>query len=147
MGKSLIIQGGNFYENAIERGDEPVPYTLQQGYATAAPAHVPPTVGIGNLSTRVITNQLYGSYKIKTKPGYTLRAIVTYGTSIAIPSPTPSTVVYLETTDPVLITEVQGATEYTLNNAGKYSIITLCKTDATANISPSENIIDYIIRP
>lgn len=147
MGKSLIIQGGNFYENAIERGNEPVPYTLQQGYATAAPASVPPVVGIGNLSNRVITNQLYGSYKVKTKPGYAIRAIVTYETPITIPSPTPTTVVYLETTNPVLISDVQGSTEYTLNNSGAYSIITFCKTDATQNLLPTENIVDSIIRP
>lgn len=147
MGKSLIIYGGNFFTNAIERQNEPVSFILQQGYANAAPAHNPPQVGIGNLSTRVITNQLYGSYKIKTNPGYAIRAIVTYETPITIPSPTPSTAAYFDATNPTMVSNVQGLTEYTLNNDGAYSIITLCKTDATQDISPGENIVESIIRP
>ena len=147
MGKSLIIQGGNFYENAIERGNEPVPYTLQQGFATASPAHNPPALNIGNLPNRVITSQLFGSYKVKTNSGYVIRAIVTYETPITIPSPTPTVSGFYATTNPALVSNVQGLTEYTLNNSGAYSIITFCKTDATQNLLPTENIVDSIIRP
>lgn len=134
----LIIPGADFSENAI--GTEKV-YTLQQGYATAAPLHNPPDIGIGNLSNRVMSNQLLGSYTIKTNPGYAIRAIVTYSSSIEIPSPAPSPAQNIPATNPANVSDVQGLTEFTLNNPGAYSIITFCKTDATQNLSPTDDIV------
>ena len=134
MGKRLIIPGADFSENAI---DTQLEYTLYQGYASAGGNEQNPAVSFGTLSTRVRTGQILGSYTIKTNPGFAIRAIVTYTPFIEnIPESASAAVTSRDS-----VPDVQGLTEYTLVNPGLYSIITFCKTDATQDISPTENIV------
>jgi hypothetical protein len=147
MGKRLIIPGADFSVNAIENEPiiDPIPYTLQNGYASVATGGG--SIDIDRMtsanSIRVRTGQLEGSYKVKTNTGYVIRAIVTYGSSIDITDPG-----YYYPNQPIQsIANVQGLTEYELTNENGYSIITFCKTDATQEISASADIVDYIIRP
>lgn len=126
----LIIPGADFSVNAI---DTEKVYTLYQGFAGRRNEY---QVQIGTLSTRVRTSELQGSYTVKTKTGFVIRAIVTYGTSIDITGDGD-----YNTTDPVAVSDVQGLTEYTLSNPGGYSLITFCKTDATQDLSPTDDIV------
>lgn len=144
MGKRLIIPGADFSANAIEREPIPVPveFTLQNGYASAYP---PDTINAdqgASVSKRVRTGELYGAYTVKTKSGYVIRAIASYGASID-----PISEGNNITTDAMAVSDVQGLTEYTFSSSDKYSIVTFCKEDAGAEISASEDIVDYIIRP
>lgn len=128
----LIIPGADFSVNAI--GSEKL-YSLSQGFATALSNGTGVDVNVTQ-ANRVMTSQLYGSYTIKTNTGYVIRAIATYDTPITI----TGTAVY-PNTNAASEQNVQGLTEYTLNNPGRYSIVTLCKTDATQNLSPTEDIV------
>lgn len=144
MGKSLIIPGADFSTNSITHEVVPVQYTLVQGYASV---YTSPSAGISldsgaSASIRVRTGQLYGKYTVKTKTGYVIRGIVQYDTYLTDTSPGNHSIA-----SAVAVQNVQGLTEYTFNQTNKYSIITFCNTDATATISPSEDIVDYIIRP
>lgn len=146
MGKRLIIPGADFSANAIENEPIPVPvdFTLQNGYSSI------PTNGqwididstASAVLIRVRTNQLYGSYSVKTKSGYAIRGISVYKPEQT--SFTPGTHAIDEGEQ---LISAQGLTEYSLSADGYYSIITFCKTDATQSISASEDIVDYIIRP
>lgn len=140
MGKKLIIPGADFSTNAIQR-PTPVSYELVSGYASAGGNSSDPGVSIGTLSTRVRTGQLSGSYTVKTKSGYVIRAIVYYTPSITISG---DGVYYV--TSRTAVGDVQGLSRYTLNNPDGYSIITFCKTDDTADVSASEDIVDYIMQ-
>lgn len=147
MGKRLIIPGADFSTNAIERepipGPVPVEYTLQNGYASAGGGSSVDIDSSGAaVSIRVRTNQLYGPYTVKTKTGYVIRTICTYDTEIANFAPGNHA-----TTNSENVSNVSGTTEFTLTAENKYSIITFCKEDSTAEISASEDIVDYIIRP
>lgn len=143
MGKRLIIPGANFTANAIEQEPivTPVDYTLQNGYATASTSTISLDTGTA-VSIRVRTNELYGSYIVKTNPGYVIRAICTYDTPLDSFSPGTHA-----TTNGDSVSDVQGLTQYALSAENKYSIVTFCKEDSTAEISASEDIVDYIIRP
>lgn len=135
MGKRLIIPGADFSANAI---DSQLEYNLYQGYASAGGTEQIPKVSFGVLSTRVRTGELFGSYTIKTASGFAIRAIVTYSPSITI-ADDQDTPIAVDSR--VNVSDVQGLTEYTLANPGAYSIITFCKTDATQDLSPTDNII------
>lgn len=146
MGKRLIIPGADFSANAIEQEPIPVPveYTLVNGYAaSSSPTIVEIDQNASAVLIRVRTGQLFGSYKVKTKTGYTIRGIVTYDTELQSLTPAGGKA----TTGAVSLSNVQGITEYTLLAENKYSIITFCKTDASQSISANEDIVDYIIRP
>lgn len=145
MGKRLIIPGADFSANAIEMEPitVPVEYTLQNGFASRGSDTIISLDDDASANLiRVRTNQLEGSYAIKTKTGYVIRALVTYGTSIDTSTPGNIT-----SSDVVSVPNVQGETEFTLDNEGAYSIITFCKINASQAISASEDIVDYIIRP
>ena len=129
----LIIPGADFSVNAI---DTEKIYTLYQGYASAGATPTTLTVN-GDNTTRVRTSELAGSYTIKTKSGYVIRAIVTYSPALGDVSEAGT----YSVTDRLAVSDVQGLAEYTLNNPGKYSIITFCKTDSTDTISPTEDIV------
>lgn len=142
MGKRLIIPGADFSANAIEQEPLPGPvdYTLQNGYASVYATTVIILDQGASVDLRVRTSEIFGPYSVKTKPGYVIRAIATYKTALSAFTPGEHT-----TTGAVAVPDVQGLTEYTLNEEDCYSIITFCKTDATAEISASEDIVDYII--
>lgn len=145
MGKRLVIPDADFSVNAIEREPIPIPvlYTLTNGYAAAAFTNY---IEVDNDPSanliRVRTDQISGSYTVKTKPGYVIRSIAAYDNFIEDLSPGEKYVSGVVKPD-----IPTGTTEFTFSNEGKYSIITFCKTDATAEISASEDIVDYIIRP
>lgn len=129
----LIIPGADFSENAI--GTEKI-YTLYQGYASPGSVSTNLTIDSSN-QTRVRTSELSGSYTVKTKSGFAIRSIVFYTPSLGDVSAAGTYTV----TSRSSVSDVQGLTEYTLDNPGKYSIITFCKTDATQNLSPTDDIV------
>lgn len=132
MGKRLIIPGADFSANAI--GDGGIVYTLYQGYASVSGTE---NIEINTeLQTRVRTSELGGSYTIKTNSGFAIRSILKYTPHLDI----TGAGIYPVTTKEN-VANVQGATEYTLVNPGGYSIITFCKTDATQNLSPTDDIV------
>lgn len=145
MGKRLIIPGADFSANAIEREPilVPVEFTLQNGYASVlSTTNIEIDSNASSNSIRARTNQLQGPYTVKTKSGYVIRAICTYDTEI-------ENIVsgHNATTGAANVSNIQGSTEYTLTAENKYSIITFCKRNSSAEISASEDIVDYIIRP
>lgn len=147
MGKRLIIPSADFSANAIEQEPiiVPVDFTLVNGFASkSGEASLIVDDHAQSNQIRVRTGQIEGSCKIKTNVGYTIRAIVTYQSPIDLdPVSSPYTNIGVITTVP----NVQGMSEFTLDNSGQYSIITFCKSNANQNISASEDIVDYIIRP
>lgn len=94
--------------------------TLYQGFSNADQ--------ISTLPNRVRTDFIYGPFSIKLNEGYVIRAIYEYSAA-EVKSGT------------AIVTATQTLTEYTYTTEGKYCIITFCKTDANADILPTENII------
>lgn len=138
MGKKLIVPGADFSENAITKE---IDYTLQNGYATIVNTSlVEIDESAAANAIRVRTSEIAGSYTVKTKTGYTIRAIVKYGTSINIGAGGK-----YATTNASNVSNVQGLTQYTLSNDNGYSIVIFCKTNASEAISASEDIVDYIM--
>ena len=104
---------------------ENIPYTLSQGYATDK------EINTSN-ATRVKTNFIHGSFSIKLKAGYVIRAIYTYD------SESVSNGVEVLANGTTL-------TSYNLNNTGRYAIITFASaSNASASISPTAEIIESL---
>lgn len=101
--------------------EETATLTLTQGYATG-------TVLDNALNTRVKTNFIEGAFSISLNDGYVIRAIYKY-TSPAVSNGTE------------VVASSQLLTSYTNTDSTGFYIITICKTDATASISPTENIV------
>lgn len=93
--------------------------TLYQGYANESK--------IDTLATRVRTDFIEGPFSVTCNSGYVIRAIYEY----AAPAAASGKAI-------VAASDNKTSYEYTGN---KYCIITFCKTDANANVLPSENIV------
>lgn len=100
--------------------EEVIGIKLFQGYATQAELNTSQT-------NRVRSDFIYGPFTIKTNDGYVIRAIYKYSAE--------------EVKSGVTVVSGEALTEYTFNESDKYCIITFCKTDANANILPTEDII------
>lgn len=110
---------------AIVGSIEVIPYTLTQGYATDKALD-------NSNATRVKTNFISGSFSIKTKPDYVIRAIYTYDSETVA----NGTEVLANSTS---------VTEYNLINEGRYAIITFASAlNPSANISPTSDIIESL---
>lgn len=97
--------------------------TLVQGYVSGA------TVD-NELQTRVrIDGLVSGAFYVECNDGYVIRAIQECA------STTPSA------SDANIVVAADLKTSYSGGSAGKYYAITFCKTDASASISPTENIV------
>lgn len=97
--------------------------TLVQGYISGDSVN-------NELNTRVRINGLVsGAFSIECNSGYLIRAIQECA------STTPSA------SDTNIVISNDKKTSYSGGSAGKYYAITFCKTDASANISPTESII------
>lgn len=120
-------------EIILSLGYETYEYKITQGYYKKENNN---TMTQGSLATRVklgdINNLVVGSYRIELNSGYVIREICVCDSSKA----NASTVVSSSSLKTVY--------DFTPSDESKiYSCITLCKTDASANVSPSENIIKY----
>lgn len=140
MGTKIVIPNADFSANAIYQDREehtPVQTTLVNGYCS-----VPKTTKLeidwpaSSNAIRVRTGEIFGKWYVKTNDGYVIRAIATYDTSVDL-----STAGTKTTSGAALAANVQGLSEYSFEVAGKYAIITFCKTDATQPISASEDIV------
>lgn len=94
--------------------------TLYQGYANEN--------NIAELATRVRTDFIEGAFSVECNSGYVIRAIYQYNQAAA-------------TGGTSIVASSDNKTSYTGGTTGKYYIITFCKSDATANISPTEDIV------
>lgn len=134
MATKIVIPNEDFSANSLCADKD---YELANGYASAPTST---QVEIDNNASsnliRVRTNELYGKFYIKTNTGYVIRAIVYYDTSVDY-----STAGVKASTGVTSVGSVQGTTEYTFNTSGKYACITFCKTDSTAAISATEDIV------
>lgn len=95
--------------------------TLHQGYVDNKTVN-------DELNTRVKSDMLQGPYTIELNSGYLIRAIYEYNTTSVSNGGT------------AIVTSADQKTSYTYSG-NKYTYITFCKTDATASISPTENIV------
>lgn len=93
---------------------------LYQGYSNETK--------MDTLPNRVRTDFIYGPFSIKLNEGYVIRAVYEYPAAEA-------------KSGVAVVTSSQNLTEYEHTASGRYCIITFCKTDATADILPTENII------
>ncbi len=95
--------------------------TLYQGYVDNKTVN-------DTLATRVKTDALQGPCMIEVNEGYLIRAIYEYpGTSVS-------------NGGNLLVDASKNATTYTYQGTG-YIYVTFCKTDANANILPTEDIV------
>lgn len=116
---------------------EPLPI-LVQGYWSDNPS-------LGALSNRVCNETLIqGIQTVTTKPGYVIRAVYAYTQ--------PHTWEVGRTTNwegvrnPAEAATSTSRTTYTTLNANYYYGFTFTKTDATANILPTEDIVDSWVK-
>lgn len=103
-------------------GGEAIQTTLSQGYASGASVN-------NDLNTRVKTEFIKGPFKVEVNEGYGIRAIYTYKTNDVSSSSTATLKDSTATSFEALVSE------------SSYSIITFCKSDPTATLTPTENII------
>ena len=101
-------------------GEETTTLTLYQGYANEN--------AIDTLATRVRTDFIDGAFSVECNSGYQIRAIYQYASATA-------------TGGTAIVTASENKTSYSGGTSGKYYIITFCKTDASASILPTENIV------
>ena len=143
MANKIIIPNADFSSNAAykEGGVTPITTTLVNGFASRQNNT---TVNVDSsssaMSIRVRTGELYGAFHVKVKSGYLIRSIIYYDTSIDYStsgSKTSSGVTEA-------VGSTQNLTEYTLSVTNKYACITFCKTNASTNISPTEDIVDEL---
>lgn len=136
MGTNIIIPNADFSANAVCKE---LDTTLVNGYVNSGNSTAIVIDGMSStIPIRVRTGELFGKFYVKTKPGYLIRGITCYNES------TP----YTAGAHPVtgaenVVIASQQLTEYTYTGA-KYAAITFCKSDATQNISPTDDIIDEI---
>lgn len=142
MGTKIVIPNADFSANAIyqEVERQPVQTTLVNGYCSVLnPGKLEIDRNASSNAIRVRTGEIYGKWYVKTNEGYVIRAIAIYDTSVDL-----STAGDKSTSGAVLAANVQGLSEYSFEVAGKYAIITFCKTHATQPISASEDIVDEL---
>lgn len=93
------------------------------------------------LSTRVCNKKLIkGIQTITTNPGYVIRAVYAYTQEITFPSDNIGR--YYAIPGGMEATTSTDRTTYTTLNGNYYYGVTFAKTDATANILPTEDIVD-----
>lgn len=108
-------------------GGEVIKTTLSQGYASGASLNT-------SLATRVKSDFIQGPFVIEVNDGYAIRAIYNYTSNNVSSSSTE------------LLANSSETTSFTASvSDSSYSIITFCKTDANASISPTENIIKSLV--
>jgi len=148
MGKKLIIKGADFSAVAIDPA-EPQRIATTQGAAGF-------TANTNKLSLfnangpsggqRVRSGELNGNYTITMNTGYALRVIIEYEPSISTLTPTSDNQgVYYTVSSGEIVATGQLLSSYTYTG-GKKTVLTFCKTDVSASISPSDNIgtIQYL---
>lgn len=114
--------------------------TLVQGYATAATSLN--SIQLGTQSNRARTYIIQGNYTIKTNPGYVIRAVSVWRNGPTSGNPTSSFSV--GSGNAANLVSGVALTEFTKNDDWPCSMITFCKTDSTANITPDEDIISEL---
>lgn len=148
MGKKIIIKDADFSAVSIAPA-EPQRIVTTQGSAGY-------TVNTNKLSLfnangpsggqRVKSGELNGSYTITMNPGYALRVIIEYEPSISTLTPTSDNQgVYYTVSSGAIVQSGVLLTSYTYTG-GKKTVLTFCKTDTSASISPSDDIgtIQYL---
>lgn len=143
MGTRLVIKGGaNFSQNAIEKTSQIV---LYQGYATKGIGQKQAVV-IGWSSSaseiRVRTQEIIGSYFISLNSGYVIRTIVEYTPSVPDIDEYKEVEEYnnIVTQATIIVNSSDNLSAYTYSGS-LCTIITVCKTDSTQTILPTEDII------
>lgn len=112
---------------------------LVQGYATAVPLNG--NIEIATLSNRIRTYVLHGNYTIKLKDGYVVRGVAAWNGGVTEGNPSET---FSASDVTSLITDQTKSEFQKTDDATEYSIVTICKTDASASISPSEDCIESI---
>ena len=113
--------------------------TLVQGYATAVLQDG--NIEIATLTNRIRTYVLHGNYTIKLKDGYVVRGVAAWNGGVTEGNPS-GTFSALDVRS--LITDQTKSEFQKTDNVTEYSIVTICKTDTSASISPSEDCIESI---
>lgn len=113
---------------------EPLP-TLVQGYWSSA----------GDILPNRVCNEtlIQGIQTITTKPGYVIRAVYAYTQEFTFPQIGRNILQpYYAVPNGMEATTSTTRTTYTTLNANYYYGVTFAKTDASANILPTEDIVD-----
>ena len=114
---------------------EPLP-TLVQGYWSSS----------GDILPNRVCNEtlIKGIQTITTKPGYVIRAVYAYKQEFTHPQNSSQLVLkpYYAVPNGMEATTSTDRTTYTTLNANYYYGVTFAKTDASANILPTEDIVD-----
>lgn len=148
MATKIVIPDEDFSANAIyQDSDEPTPVqtTLVNGFASYAPGYIQiDGTNSSTMAIRVRTGELNGKYYVKVKAGYKIRGIIYYDATNNIDYSQAPIAAAAVTGGGTAVEASNNLTECTFNIANKKSCITFCKDDATAAISPSEDIIDEL---
>lgn len=112
---------------------------LVQGYATADIGQS--KIEIGSMTNRIRTWVLQGSYTIKLKEGYVVRGVAAWNGGITEGNPSET---FSASDVSSLTPNIIQSTFQKTDSDTEYSIVTICKTDASASISPSEDCIESI---
>lgn len=128
-------------ELQVNGGNEDVPITQERGYAQNSGSTTVQIVTSGSsANTRVLSCVLKGSYNIKTNAGYVIRGVTAWNGGAATEGTLPTENITGVTNCTNLVTQA-ALTEYNCDGTYEYTIITFCKENASATISPNENIV------
>lgn len=118
---------------------EPLPI-LVQGYWSSN----------GDILPNRVCNEtlIKGIQTITTKPGYVIRTVYAYKQEFTFPQSGDTTVLipYYAVYDGAEASTSTSRTTYTTLNANYYYGVTFAKTDANANILPTEDIVDSWVK-
>lgn len=129
-------------ETQVNGGNRDVTITLEQGYAQSNGTS---SIQVfTNLNTRVLSCVLRGAYNIKTNADYVIRGVTAWNGGTATEGTLPTSNITGVTNSTNLVTQA-ALTEYNCDGTFDYTIITFCKEDASATISPSENIVESCV--
>ena len=126
----------NKVKESIGNASELIVTNLKNGYVTINSTGTYATYG--ELTTRVLTSVVKGKYHIKLKDGYAIRGIAAWngGQSEGVINEGFS----IQIGENLVSTGTEQ--EYVNDSEYDYSVLTFCKTDASSNISPSEDMIE-----
>lgn len=126
-------------ELQVNGGNEDVPIILERGYAQKS--NYSTVQIVTNYTIRVLSSVLKGKYNIKTNSGYVIRGVTAWNGGAATEGTLPTENITGVTGCTNLVTQA-ALTEYNCDGTYEYTIITFCKENASATISPSEDIVE-----
>lgn len=142
MGKKIIIKGADFSAVAIGPS-EPQRIVATQGAAgfTAETNKLALYNANGTSGgQRVKSGELSGNYTITMNEGYALRVIIEYEPSISTLTPTSDNKGLYYTVSSGTVVQTGALLSSYTYTGGKKTVLTFCKTDTSASISPSDDI-------